>query len=57
VHYIPGDDGYLVKARTAGTQDLGELIRKKITSIYGVISTKTSTVLQTFKETSRIPIR
>ncbi len=57
VHFVAGDDGYLVKARTANTEQLGELLRQQITRIEGVISTKTTTVLQTFKETSKIPIR
>jgi Lrp/AsnC family leucine-responsive transcriptional regulator len=57
VHFVAGDDGYLVKARTANTEELGELLRQQITRIEGVISTRTTTVLQTFKETSKIPIR
>lgn len=57
VHFIAGEDGYLVKARTANTKDLGQLIIQKISVIDGVISTSTSTVLDTIKETSRISIR
>lgn len=57
VHFIAGEDCYLAKVRTANTVELGELLREKIHSIKGVISTKTAPVLATYKETSRIPIR
>lgn len=57
VHFIAGEDGYLVKARTANTKELGELLQNQISRIDGVISTRTTTVLQSYKETSRIPIR
>lgn len=57
VHFIAGEDGYLIKARTANTEELGDLLRNQISSIEGVVSTRTTTVLHTYKETSRIPIR
>jgi len=57
VHYISGEDGYLIKIRTRNTKSLGSLLCQKIQTIPGVISTKTSTVLSTVKETSRIPIK
>lgn len=57
VHFIAGEDGYLVKARTANTEELGDLLRNQISRIEGVVSTRTTTVLHTYKETSRIPIR
>ena len=57
VHFIAGEDGYLIKIRTSDTKSLGKLLCSKIQSIPGVISTKTSTVLSTAKETSRIPIQ
>lgn len=57
VHYIAGEDGYLIKARVANTNELGKLIRHEITSIKGITSTRTLTVLHSVKETSRFPIR
>ena len=57
VHFVAGEDSYLSKIRTSDTKSLGQLICSKIQSIPGVISTKTSTVLSTVKETSRIPIQ
>lgn len=57
VHLVAGADGFLVKIRTGDTPELGELLCEKILSIPGVLSTRTSTVLATVKETSRIPIQ
>lgn len=56
VHNIAGEDCYLVKARVRDTRALGKLLRDDIGSISTVISTKTTIVLETFKETSRLPI-
>jgi Lrp/AsnC family transcriptional regulator, leucine-responsive regulatory protein len=57
VHYVAGEDGYLVKIRVADTAELSTVIREKIAVINEVVSTRTTTVLQTYKETARIPIR
>lgn len=57
VHYIAGDDCYLVKLRVADAGELNELLRSRIMTLRGVLSTKTSAVLETYKETARIPIR
>ena len=57
VHYVAGADCYLVKLRVADTAELSLLIREKIAAINEVVSTRTTTVLQTYKETARIPIR
>lgn len=56
VHFIAGDDGYLIKARVAGPDELDRLVRNQIRSIEGVRGTRTSVVLSTVKETARIPI-
>ncbi len=57
VHYVAGEDCYLVKLRVADTAELAAIIREKIADINEVVSTRTTTVLQTYKETARIPIR
>lgn len=57
VHYVAGDDCYLVKLRVADTAELAAIIREKIAVIEEVVATRTTTVLQTYKETARIPIR
>lgn len=56
VHFVTGDDGYLIKVRVAGPDELDRLVRKQIRSIEGVRATQTSVVLSTVKETARIPI-
>jgi Lrp/AsnC family leucine-responsive transcriptional regulator len=56
VHYVAGEDAFLVKVRTADTEALSELIRDKIATIAGVQSTQTAIVLSTYKESARIPI-
>ena len=56
VHYVAGEDAFLVKIRAADTEALGGLIRDKIASIGGVQSTQTAIALSTYKETARIPI-
>ncbi|MGD9366621.1 MAG: Lrp/AsnC family transcriptional regulator [Desulfobacteraceae bacterium] len=56
VHFITGDDGYLIKVRVAGPDELDRLVRNQIRSIVGVRATQTSVVLSTVKETARIPI-
>jgi Lrp/AsnC family leucine-responsive transcriptional regulator len=56
VHYVAGEDAFLVKVRVADTEDLGRLTRDKIAAIASVRSTQTAIVLSTYKETARIPI-
>jgi Lrp/AsnC family leucine-responsive transcriptional regulator len=56
VHYVAGEDAFLVKVRVADTEDLGRLTRDKIAAIASVRSTQTEIVLSTYKETARIPI-
>ena len=56
VHYVAGEDAFLVKVRVTDTEDLGRLTRDKIAAIASVQSTQTAIVLSTYKETARIPI-
>ena len=56
VHYVAGEDAFLVKIRTADTESLSRLARDKIASIGAVQSTQTAIVMSTYKETARIPI-
>jgi Lrp/AsnC family leucine-responsive transcriptional regulator len=56
VHYVAGEDAFLVKLRGADTEDIGRLIRETIRSIDGVRLTKTAIVMSTYKETSQFPI-
>ena len=56
VHYITGEDSFLVKVRVAGNRELGRFIRDDLASIKGIHTTRTSVVLSTYKETAKIPI-
>jgi len=56
VHYVAGEDAFVVKVRGASLGELERLVREKIKSIEGVRSIKTSIVFTTYKEMSQIPI-
>jgi Lrp/AsnC family leucine-responsive transcriptional regulator len=56
VHHIAGEDCFLVKVRAADTDDLGRMLRTDFRSLPNVNSTRTTIVLGTLKESSRIPI-
>ena len=56
VHYVAGNDAFLVKVRGSNPAELDRLIREKIKSIDGVRSINTAIVFSTYKETSQIPI-
>ena len=56
VHHIAGEDCYLVKVRAADAEDLGRMLRTDFKSLPNLHSTRTTIVLGTLKESSRIPI-
>jgi Transcriptional regulators len=56
VHDVAGEDSYWLKIRTKDTEALGRLLREKIKPITSVLGTRTTVVLQTFKETNALPI-
>lgn len=56
VHHVAGDDCFLVKLRARDAEHVGELLKKKISVIPGVHSTRTTIVLGTEKETPVLPI-
>ena len=56
IHFVSGSDCYLIKIRCADTKSLGQLLQEKITTVEGVLSTSTETVLSTTKETNRFPL-
>ncbi|WP_419656945.1 transcriptional regulator, AsnC family [Desulfosarcina variabilis str. Montpellier] len=56
IHYVSGDDSYLLKVRETDTKALGRLVREQIAPLGGVVATRTAIVMNTFKETARIPI-
>ncbi len=56
IHYVAGGDSYLLKVRETDTKALGCLIREQIMPLKGVRATDTTIVMNTFKESARIPI-
>jgi Lrp/AsnC family leucine-responsive transcriptional regulator len=56
VHFITGEDCFLVKTRTSGTDQLNGLLQELAASITGFRDSKTFVVLATHKETAQIPL-
>lgn len=56
VHDIAGDDGYLIKVRTNDAAGLVDLMRNTLGKIEGIISTRTTIVLETVKEEQKLVI-
>ena len=56
VHHVAGEDCYLIKLRARDAEHLGLLLRTRFGRIPGVKSTRTTIVLETVKETSRLEI-
>jgi Lrp/AsnC family transcriptional regulator, leucine-responsive regulatory protein len=56
IHHIAGEDCFLLKVRARDAEHLGQMLRRQIAAVPGVTSTRTTIVLETVKETSRIPI-
>jgi Lrp/AsnC family leucine-responsive transcriptional regulator len=56
VHHVAGDDCYLLKVRARDAEHLGRLLREQISQVGHVTSTRTTIVLETVKESARIPV-
>lgn len=57
VHHVAGDDCYLLKVRARDAEHVGQLLRHRFGRIPGVVSTRTTIVLETVKETPRLALR
>jgi Lrp/AsnC family transcriptional regulator, leucine-responsive regulatory protein len=57
LHHVAGDDCYLLKVRARDAEHVGHLLRHRFGRIPGVRSTRTTIVLETVKETPRLPVR
>ena len=53
---MAGEDSSWLKVRTKDPESLGQLLREKIKPIPTVLGTRTTVVLETFKETTSLPI-
>ena len=56
VHHVAGEDCYLLKVRAADTETLGQLLRERLGEIKSVVSTRTTIVMKTVKETTALPL-
>ena len=56
VHHVAGEDCLLVKVRTTDTDSLGKLLRDKLGRIPTIVTTRTTIVLGTVKESSQLPL-
>ena len=56
VHHVAGEDCYLIKVRAASPEALGGLLREKLGEIPSVVSTRSTIVLDTVKESGRLPV-
>ncbi len=56
VYDVAGDDSLLLKVRAEDPEGLAVLLREKLKAIPSVISTRTTVVLQTVKETTALPL-
>lgn len=56
VHDVAGEDSFWLKIRSKDTEELGRLLREKIKPIPTVLGTRTTVVLETYKETTDLPI-
>lgn len=56
VHDVAGDEDYLLKVCAKDTEDLARILREKLKNVPNVISTRTTVVLRTIKETTALPI-
>jgi Lrp/AsnC family transcriptional regulator, leucine-responsive regulatory protein len=57
LHHVAGEDCYLLKVRARDAADLGRILRERVGAIGSVRSTRTTIVLETIKETGKLPLR
>lgn len=56
VHDVAGEDCYLLKVRAKNTDELGRFFREKLKLLPEIVSTRSTVVLQTLKETTALPL-
>jgi Lrp/AsnC family leucine-responsive transcriptional regulator len=56
IHFITGKDCFLLKLRVSGTAALADTITRKIAATPHITRTESTIVLQTYKESSQIPL-
>lgn len=56
VYEVAGDDCFYIKVLTRDAESLGLFLREKIKAIPNVINTRTTVVLKTFKQGTKVPV-
>ncbi len=56
LHHLAGEDCFLVKVRARDTDDLYRVLKEEFGRFKAIRSTRTTIVLKTVKETSRLPV-
>ena len=56
VHHVAGEDCYLIKVRTSDSSSLMDLMRNSFSKIPNILSTRTTSVLETVKEQQQLVI-
>ena len=56
LHHLAGEDCFLVKVRARDTDDLYRVLKEEFGKFKSIRSTRTTIVLKTVKETSRLPV-
>ncbi|BDC51846.1 AsnC family transcriptional regulator [Bryobacterales bacterium F-183] len=56
-HHVAGDFDYLLKVRCRDTADLDDLLSNRLKALPGIARTRTTIVLGTAKESTRVPLR
>ncbi len=56
VHHVAGEDCFLVKVRVASARALSALLSDRFGAIDTIVSTRTTIVMDTVKETASLPV-
>jgi Lrp/AsnC family leucine-responsive transcriptional regulator len=56
IHHVAGDDCLLLKVRARDPEHLSQILRDRLGRVEGVKSTRTTIVLESIKESVRLPI-
>jgi Lrp/AsnC family transcriptional regulator, leucine-responsive regulatory protein len=56
IHHVAGDDCLLLKVRARDPEHLSQILRDRLGRVEGVRSTRTTIVLESIKETTKLPI-
>lgn len=57
LHHLAGEDCFLLKVRARDTDDLYRFLRDELGQFKAIRSTRTTIVLRTVKETTRLPLK